>query len=115
MTYGQWSARWSQWALAIPKGTNPLLDTTGAKCAVGQGGPVWFLAGTFGSGSVSRSCTVPAGKALFFPVVNAFYVQEPPDVTYEGQLAWAKLAMTGATGSATIDHTQMDQLEQSYL
>lgn len=62
-TYGEWSARWWQWVMAIPSATNPNLDSTGANCAVGQAGPVWFLAGTFGD-SFTRSCTVPAGKAL---------------------------------------------------
>jgi len=31
---------------------------------------VWFLAGTFGGGPVTRTCTIPAGKAIFFPVTN---------------------------------------------
>jgi len=68
-TYGEWSARWWQWLMSIPEATNPNLDTTGANCAEGQAGPVWFLAGTFG-GPVTRSCTVPAGKALFFSPLN---------------------------------------------
>ena len=42
------------------------MDETGANCAEGQIGHVWFLAGAF-SGTVARACTVPAGKALFFP------------------------------------------------
>ncbi len=62
-TYGEWSAQWWQWLMSIPSATNPDLDTTGANCGVGQRGPVWFLAGTFG-GTYTRSCTVPAGKAL---------------------------------------------------
>jgi hypothetical protein len=62
-TYGEWSARWWQWVMSTPAATNPNLDSTGANCAVGQVGPVWFLAGTFGD-SFTRSCTVPAGKAL---------------------------------------------------
>lgn len=49
-----------------------MFDTTGANCAAGQSGKVWFLAGVFG-GSVTRTCTVPAGKALFFPVLNAVF------------------------------------------
>src|SRR5262245_57834604 len=65
-TYGEWSARWWQWLMAIPATTNPNFDATGATCAVGQVGPVWFLAGTFGTlgTSVTRNCAVPAGKAL---------------------------------------------------
>jgi len=67
-TYGEWSARWWQWLTAIPAATNPNFDTTGANCAVGQVGPVWFLAGTFSSAppKITRSCTIPHGKALLF-------------------------------------------------
>lgn len=72
-TYGEWSARWWQWLLAIPAATNPALDTTGENCAVGQVGPVWFLAGTFGGDPVTRYCTVPEGKALLVTVLNAAY------------------------------------------
>ncbi len=69
-TYGEWSARWWQWTLAIPAATNPNLDTTGENCAEGQSGQVWFLAGSFG-GTFERACPVPTGKALFFPILNA--------------------------------------------
>lgn len=31
---------------------------------------MWFLGGTFASGSVSRTCAVPADTHLFFPLVN---------------------------------------------
>jgi hypothetical protein len=84
-TYGGWSAAWWQWALSTPVhappfGDNvnhPLVDLTGAKCGVGQSGPVWFLggafveAGTSGTAMVVRDqCAVPKGKALFFPLLN---------------------------------------------
>jgi len=75
-TYGEWSAAWQQWADSMPAAAHPLFDT--ALCSEGQSGPVWFLGGKFcrngdptGSAqSAVRSCTVPAGKALYFPVVN---------------------------------------------
>jgi len=66
-TYGEWSAAWWQWALSIPADSNPLTDTTGEFAAVGQSGPVWFLAGTFAP-SAERSFTMPAGKAILVPV-----------------------------------------------
>ncbi|HEX2273985.1 MAG TPA: hypothetical protein VHG90_08945 [Acidimicrobiales bacterium] len=81
LTYEQWAARWWQWALAIPEDQNPMLDPTGEDCAVGQSGRVWFLAGTFGGGPATRVCTVPAGKALFFPIVNAVFVATEPGET----------------------------------
>jgi len=70
-TYGEWSNAWWQWALSIPTPVNPLLDTTGSNCGEGQSGQVWFLAGTRLGGSAVRSCTIPTGRALFFPIVNA--------------------------------------------
>jgi hypothetical protein len=76
-TYGAWSAAWWQFVEAQPVRSNPLVDSSGAGCRTAQSGPVFFLVGTEGSGSVARDeCTVPSGKALFFPLVNAF-VFEP--------------------------------------
>ena len=72
-TYGAWSARWWQWLLSIPSAVNPNLDPTGANCDRGQKDnedDVWFLAGTFG-GDVTRTCTIPAGKPIFFPLINS--------------------------------------------
>jgi len=68
-TYGEWAAKWWQWAFSIPADRNPLTDTTGEFAGEGQSGSVWFVAGTFGD-SVERSYTVPAGKTLFMPVYN---------------------------------------------
>jgi hypothetical protein len=79
-SYGQWSAQWWQWGLAQPTSVNPLLDTSGTHCDVGQsGGPVWFLAGVWGGGKVSRTCSVPSGRSLFFPLVNAVDVHTRRD------------------------------------
>ena len=66
---GPLSAKWWQWVLAQPEETNPLLDSTGAQCRNRQSGPVFFLAGA-GNDPVQRTCTVPAGKAIFFPMIN---------------------------------------------
>jgi hypothetical protein len=75
--YGAWGARWWQWVFSIPVSRTPLIDATGARCAEGQSGAVWFLAGYFigdpALTSVTRACAIPAGKTLFFPIVNAEY------------------------------------------
>ena len=64
-TYGEWSAAWWKWALEKTAAQSPLLDTNGANCAIDQQGPVWFLAGTFGTSTpVSRTCVVPPGTML---------------------------------------------------
>jgi hypothetical protein len=67
-TYGQWVVAYWQWAMSIPFAVNPWAnDPTGAFAAAGQSGPVWFLGGTLGD-SVTRTFSMPAGKAIFLPV-----------------------------------------------
>ena len=77
-TYSQWAKAWWQWAVSIPADVNPLLDATGQNAALGQSGPVWFLAGNLGGTSVRR-VTVPTGKALLVPLVNTIYLGFPCD------------------------------------
>jgi hypothetical protein len=77
-TYGEWSAAWWQWALAGPEGKNAVKDTTGEFCDDNQPrGPVWFLAGTFGETGVERRCTIPRHRALFYPLINSFWIDCP--------------------------------------
>lgn len=66
----QLSVQWWQWTMSVPGSSSPVNDPTGANCAAGQNGDVWFLAGGFGSSKVRRSCEVPAGKFLFFPILQ---------------------------------------------
>jgi hypothetical protein len=72
--YGELNARWWQWFFSVPASKNPGLATNGAlDCSAGQSGDVWFLAGHFqGSGSFTRSCTIPVGKALVVPLINSW-------------------------------------------
>jgi len=75
--YGQ---SYGEWAIHAPTPVNPLADTTGEHCAVGQQGHVWFLAGSLNTDTpVVRHCTIPAGRALFFPVVNIVRIGFPDD------------------------------------
>ena len=74
--FNELSGEWWQWSSSIPASENPLLDATGEKCVVGQHGSLWFLAGNFG-GTTTRSCSVPAGKDLFFPVINSIQADTP--------------------------------------
>lgn len=76
-TQEEWSKRWWHWALSFEEDDSPISDSDGRLCARGQSGPVWFLAGSYGSQRVVRSCRVPAGKTLFFPLVNV--IAFPPD------------------------------------
>jgi hypothetical protein len=66
----EWSEAYLQWIAGFARGSSPVSDTTGALCAAKQEGDVWFLASSEGTAPVSRSCAIPAGKALFVPIVN---------------------------------------------
>lgn len=74
-TYAEWGAKWWQWLLSVPAATNPNLDLTGLDCSKGQTGQVWFLAGTFDSnaGAIRRTCAVPTGVSLFFPIQDTLF------------------------------------------
>jgi hypothetical protein len=36
LTYGEWTAKWWQWAYSIPKNVNPSYDDSGRYCSEGQ-------------------------------------------------------------------------------
>lgn len=72
MNYGEWTAAWWQYVLALPTDTtHPILDTSGTYCTNGQSSaPVFFLVGAATTDLVERNCTLPAGKHLVFPLIN---------------------------------------------
>lgn len=87
----QLQGSWWTWAASQLEADNPVSDTTGKNCAKGQPGGVWFLAGSFG-GRVTRTCTVPAGTPLVFPLVNLIGASGDCDAF-----------MATAKGSAVLD------------
>lgn len=74
-TYAQWAEAWNQYwqSFTPPDCSSPIDDPTGAICQRYQDpeSPVFFLTGTNGGPVVRTDCQVPAGKALFFPLVEA--------------------------------------------
>lgn len=74
---GEWSSLWWQWAGSFDRSDSPVADRTGRFCQSKQSGPVWFLAGTYGTQRTVRTCKVPKDKYLFFPLIN--YVVFPMD------------------------------------
>lgn len=84
---GDLDAAWWSWAVSTPKSESPLVGsyTDGPQCdgqpVTNTKGKQWFLAGSpgelsedggtiiAGSGAV-RTCTVPSGTQIFFPIVN---------------------------------------------
>jgi hypothetical protein len=73
-TYEEWAAEWVRYwnRTAPPECVDPILDETGESCALHQdeGSPAFFLVGNFGGPSLRDACVVPAGKSLFFPLLE---------------------------------------------
>jgi hypothetical protein len=110
------SAKWWQWALSIPVSENPILDPTGDKCVIGQRGSTWFLAGNAGT----RTCSVPEGEALFFPVINSVNIdtpnvcgQGPERIPVEDLRAVSAAFIDGASNLlAEVDGESIDDLRR---
>jgi hypothetical protein len=114
LTYGEWSAKWWQWAESIPKENNPAADETGQKCSQSQNGPVWYLAGTRGGPAV-RDCTIPAGKAILFPIINGeCSYAEFPSIKTESELRACAKADQDKVRSieATVDGVKLKDLQK---
>ena len=112
VSQSEWSKIWWQWAGAFDRDESPVADMTGEKCHLKQSGPVWFLAGTYSPKRTIRTCRVPKGKYLFFPLIN--YVVMPPvtrKVTCESVTAVAK-SMTDNVGALIleVDGVRVDNL-----
>jgi hypothetical protein len=96
ITYGEWSAKWWQWLLSIPKPDNPAFDSTGINANVNQNDPnVFFLCQTYeGVKSIpNRSVKVPAGRSIFMPVINWVSILHDDGETDQELLAIAKQRM----------------------
>ena len=115
-TYGAWGAEWWKWVLSIPAAQNPITDPTGEFGSLNQSGPVWFLAGTYGT-TAERTITIPQGKGIFFPIFNYFNdypcPEPPPFQPVPGQTLEAFLAEGAAAfvNNATTLAVQVDGLE----
>src|ERR1017187_7062008 len=129
-TYSEWSAAWEQWSYSIPVAQHPLFDN--GDCSVGQSGPVWFLGGKFcpnvGAGcsytGIVRSCNLPSGKALYFPVFNGedsaleeSVAENPGNEAYQ-QIAtmrsYEDAAMSPSKVSCWVDGVPIPQLKARF-
>jgi hypothetical protein len=97
------SAEWWQWALSIPSSVNPLEDREGARCMVGQRGDLWLLAGTFTGGSADRTCAVPEGVELFFPVANSVFIA----INCDGSPTGESIEEARAAAAAGLEGTEI--------
>ncbi|MGH9839382.1 MAG: hypothetical protein ACREEM_11425, partial [Blastocatellia bacterium] len=118
-TYGEWSAKWWQFVFSIPAPDNPLLNDD--KCSAGQSGKVWFLTGKLCIGvgcppvlNVVRTCTIPSGTALFFPIANseADNLGVVPPLSLEQLREFARLGQDGVLSmTAEIDGRTVNGLD----
>ena len=61
-TFEEWSARWWQWLLSIPKSINPAFDSTGANANINQDNiEVFFLCQTYEEGGPP----IPNGTVMY--------------------------------------------------
>jgi hypothetical protein len=113
------TAQWWQYVISIPTTVNPLLDATGDNCMVGQRNPIVFLVGTFSGGPPApvRTCSVPPGEWLFFPVINSVQINTPRVCGQTGSLNVAQLRSLAAplidsatNMSVTLDGKSMNNL-----
>jgi hypothetical protein len=85
MTYAEWSVAWWRWLISIPTDTpqNPFGPQNGPDCGNGaNAGKVWFLVGFFvplSDPPTVRTCNIPVGTALFFPIYNTECSTVEPD------------------------------------
>ena len=76
-THDEWQVRWWQWLYEQPQDEDNCVrlfeDPTGEHCDYRQSGEVFFLIGTSTGVAVRNECRIPAGKAIFFPILNVAY------------------------------------------
>lgn len=114
-SYGRWAEAWWQWGLGAPVATNPILDVTGENCAQRQVDDVWFLAGAFTTDPVTRSCTIPKRKSLFFPLVSTFYGAFLNDPDRSEEFVRSQAQCTSATAfDVWIDGRRVEHPERYF-
>src|ERR1041385_4839872 len=79
-SYVEWAEMFWQHVLSIPAAQNPALGNS--DCTVDQSGPVWFLPAPLGA-TVGVACTIPPGKALFFPAISFENDYPCPDPNFQ--------------------------------
>jgi hypothetical protein len=113
-SFPEWTAQWWQYVLSIPVGDNPIVNDTGKDCRVGQRGPVWFLVGSMGSKAVTRRCSIPEDRALFFPIINQADINDPlkPQTVEELRAETAPCIDAVDVLSVEVDGEPIDNLKR---
>jgi hypothetical protein len=121
--YAEWAVSWVQYwtGTAPPECVNPITDSTGESCALYQDAdsPVFFLVGNFGGVSLRDACVVPAGKSLFFPLLdttgdNAGVPEDMtlPDADLQNFVEESYQVMVPESLYLTVDGQSIERLER---
>jgi hypothetical protein len=110
----EWGADWWKWIYELPQEdvddcVIPIEDATGEDCAHGQSGEVFFLAGTSAGVAVRDECTVPSGKAIYFPIVT--FTADNAGIPPDQQLSNAELK---EIVRSLLDEVPVEQLAVEY-
>ena len=91
---------------------HPRDNYTPEKCQANQRGPVWFLADQLG-GREERTCTIPAGKSIFIPLLVGECENSTPELkTDEDLRRCASAGNEYGVIEATVDGVKLKNLEQ---
>lgn len=96
LSYSQWTAKWWEWILKIPKVINPLFDTSGVNALINQADQnVFFLCQTLESTEKisQRSITIPKSSSVFMPIINWLSILHEDGDTDDELLSRAKERM----------------------
>lgn len=114
LTYGQWLAKWWEYALTMPASQNPLSGTTGVNCMFQRIGKVGLVV-VNSTQDEPIQCEVPAGIKLFFEVLGAecSTLEEPPFYGgNEAELIACAQAFVPQELEASIDGIEVQNLSQ---
>jgi hypothetical protein len=115
-TYRQWATEWWKQMNLTPQSQNILFDETGARVMNGisnANSNVLFLGGVFNeSHTAVRTATIPAGKTLFFPILNAQFdtVGTPMSVAERTQLL-SEALQTAKDLMVTVDDSVITNIK----
>ena len=114
LTYGEWSTKWWQYVLSIPRPQNPLEGATGNHCVYQRIGNVGVVAVDPLSESMI-TCEVPTGMMLFLDVLSAECSTVEEDPFYGGneeELRTCAEAFTITDMQASIDGIEVKNLDR---
>jgi hypothetical protein len=111
--YVRLAVQFWNWALEAPTPVSPFLRPT---CDETQKGRTWFLAGSTGDPTpISRTCTVPVGTKLFFPIWNNFYGAFIDDPDRSPKFVLAQPACRTTDLSLVVDNRTVQDRKLQYV